>query len=691
MKSTIGTASSLVLAAGVAILLANGTAYYFNLSDQAIWAGLTAFTLIVIAAVLINLRGEDRRLTEARLRKQERRYRLVTDALPAMIGYVDNHHRLLYHNKAYQEWLGLPAERLDNCHLSEILGQEVYVSLLPRIEQALRGQKASYERSQRLADGSQRNLEGTLMPDIDDQGRVHGYFAMILDVTARNRAEEALRESEHLLDETQRVANIGSWAMDFATRKANWSRQFYEIHGIAPEGEFDNNDYLHLIIPEDRERAAHEFFSALKDGSSDYTQEFRILRPDGSVRDLHVKGAFTRGANGLALRAIGVTHDITERKQSEDELRRANERLDLALHGSRLAIWDGDPITGKVFLSEGWAEMLGYEPLETHTDTAGLMEIAHPEDRERITKAIVAALKGATPEYLEEHRVRTRTGEWKWILSHGQVVLRDASGRALRFTGTNSDISARKEIERMKNEFISVVSHELRTPLTSIVGSLGLLARMGNPSEEFQTLVRIAQGNSHRLVRLINDILDVEKLESGMLSISLEPVNLVALLKSALQANQGYAEQHGASLVLTGAQESAWVRANTDRLMQVMANLLSNAAKFSPRGAPIIVSLERADRLYRVSVTDRGPGVPDEFKPRVFSKFAQADSSPSRQTGGTGLGLAISKSIIEKLGGKIGYAGGSGPGATFYFELEAHARIAAPAPERRKDARPVST
>jgi signal transduction histidine kinase len=266
-------------------------------------------------------------------------------------------------------------------------------------------------------------------------------------------------------------------------------------------------------------------------------------------------------------------------------------------------------------------------------------------------------------------------------------VKRDAAGRALRMTGTNADISARKEVERMKNEFISVVSHELRTPLSSIVGSLGLLVRMTDLSAQTQALIRVARENSQRLVRLINDILDVEKLDSDTLKIRLEPVELEALLGTAIQANQGYAQQYGVSLALANSHGPAWVDANFDKLMQVMANLLSNAAKFSPRGARVEVRLERIRDVFRVSVTDPGPGIPDEFKPRIFDRFAQADSSTSRQRGGTGLGLAICKMIMDKLGGKIDFVSAPGLGTTFNFDLEAHPPAAHRKAERRRAAR----
>ncbi|MFH1602328.1 MAG: PAS domain-containing sensor histidine kinase, partial [Pseudomonadota bacterium] len=421
---------------------------------------------------------------------------------------------------------------------------------------------------------------------------------------------------------------------------------------------------------------------------SEIDLQLRIRNPAGEWRWMQTQGIVTlRDADGRALRVTGTHADITERLQQQRDILRANERLDLALQGSRLAIWDVDVTTGRVYLSEGWAEMLGDTQQETYTDTASLLELAHPDDRERIQDMSLAALKGVTPEYHVEHRVQTRSGTWKWILSHGRVTQRNARGRALRVTGTNADISARKEIERIKDEFITVVSHELRTPLSSIVGSLGLLAKVADPNEQTQTLLRVARDNSHRLVRLINDILDVEKLASDTLQIGIEPVDLDALLRSAIEANRGFADQFGVTLTLAHCEEPTWVSANYDKVMQVMANLLSNAVKFSPRGASVQVRVERIRDIARVSVIDSGPGIPEDFKPRVFDRFAQADSSMSRQRGGTGLGLAICKMIIDRLGGRIGFVSTRGAGATFYFDLQAQAQATSQRTERRRTLR----
>ncbi len=233
------------------------------------------------------------------------------------------------------------------------------------------------------------------------------------------------------------------------------------------------------------------------------------------------------------------------------------------------------------------------------------------------------------------------------------------------------DLSERRRVEQMKSEFVSTVSHELRTPLTSIAGSLGLLAggAAGELPARAGRLVGIAHANSQRLVRLINDILDVEKIESGQMTFSMEAVDLTDLVKRALDAMNGLAGELGVKMVLT-TPDVVEVRGDADRLMQVVTNLLSNAAKFSPPGESVEVSVARVeDGRVRVSVRDHGPGVPEGFRERIFSKFAQADGSDTRKLGGTGLGLAISREIVERHGGRISFDSPPGEGATFHVDL----------------------
>jgi CheY-like chemotaxis protein len=185
-------------------------------------------------------------------------------------------------------------------------------------------------------------------------------------------------------------------------------------------------------------------------------------------------------------------------------------------------------------------------------------------------------------------------------------------------------------------------------------------------------LITIAHSNSERLVRLINDILDIEKIESGKMNFALQPVELGAALEQAIEANRGFADNLGVQLVLEPAAGTAVTLADPDRLMQVITNLLSNAAKFSPPGEAVTIGLQRHGGRHRITVADRGPGIPEEFKGRIFSKFAQADASDTRAQGGTGLGLSIVREIVTRLGGSVGFEAREGGGTVFCVDLPVH-------------------
>ena len=233
------------------------------------------------------------------------------------------------------------------------------------------------------------------------------------------------------------------------------------------------------------------------------------------------------------------------------------------------------------------------------------------------------------------------------------------------------DISDRKRVERLKDEFVSTVSHELRTPLTSIAGSLGLLAGGMAPTlpEGPARLIAIAHANCQRLIRLINDMLDVEKIQSGKMRFDMAPITLSDAAARSIDAVRGYAEQLGVELRLQVEDDDLIVRGDIDRLVQVGANLISNAAKFSRTGDAVEVSVRRRGTLARFSVRDHGPGIPDEFRGRIFNKFAQADSSDTRQKGGTGLGLVIAKEIVDRHGGRLWFESEPGEGACFHADL----------------------
>lgn len=271
-------------------------------------------------------------------------------------------------------------------------------------------------------------------------------------------------------------------------------------------------------------------------------------------------------------------------------------------------------------------------------------------------------------------------GEERWF----QVVKRPLriSARTCHVVTVAVDISLRRRMEQMKTEFISTVSHELRTPLTAVRGALGMLIGgiAGHIGDDARPLLEIAHKNSERLVRLINDILDIEKLEAGRLAFNFGHHDVRALVQQALSDIQPYARDYDVNLTLVGADESLSSEAmvDPDRFAQVMANLLSNAIKHSPAGGSVTVDLRHHGNLLELGVQDHGPGIPEAFRGRIFERFAQADSSDARQRGGTGLGLAITRSLVQQMHGQIGFDSQEGHGSRFWLQLPLEDKSATP-------------
>lgn len=395
--------------------------------------------------------------------------------------------------------------------------------------------------------------------------------------------------------------------------------------------------------------------------------EWRLRRADGASFMARVAGralpaeTYTRGA-------VWMIEDITEQRRTLDALRDSEQRLQKLMNSSLIGILQGAGRGRITQVNDVFVQLSGYSREELLNQDSVRDALLSEQDFATLRNAY-AELRdhGSTAPF--EVTLRQRDGHGIPILA-GLSHLGNSRREWVLFV---MDISERLRINQLKTAFISVVSHELRTPLTSIRGSLSLLESgvAGTLPARAAHLIRIAHNNSRRLITLVSDILDMDKLASGKMSFKSEAVDLVGLLQHAIEANSAYATTLQVSLQLVAAPAQAWVVADHDRLMQVLANLLSNAAKFSAAGQSVQLRLLAQDGRYRVEVCDQGCGIPAEFQPQLFEPFTQADGSDTRQQGGTGLGLSISKAFIESMHGQLGFASTPGRGTTFWFEFTA--------------------
>jgi PAS domain S-box-containing protein len=351
------------------------------------------------------------------------------------------------------------------------------------------------------------------------------------------------------------------------------------------------------------------------------------------------------------------------------EVQAAGRRLQLFSERAPIAVFEVDPRATILDMNPAAENLFGYAAPEL-VGRSWITMVLGPEDRGRTETWWSGFVAVGKPVTMIAERCLRRDGlelACEWTLT----PLADEESRVNSIVLQGRDITQQRAAERVRSEFTSTLSHELRTPLTSILGSLQLLrsGAIGDMDKDQGELVEVAERNGQRLLDLINEVLDIEKIESGRLTLVPEPMALDSLLNESVRLNQGYADRFRANLALHGEVPGVVVRADRKRLMQVMTNLLSNAAKFSPPNSAVDVNVGLSENIVRVEVSDRGPGIPQAFRPKIFGRFAQADSADSHIKGGTGLGLAISKRLIELMQGRIGFEDRPGGGTTFFFEL----------------------
>jgi PAS domain S-box-containing protein len=391
---------------------------------------------------------------------------------------------------------------------------------------------------------------------------------------------------------------------------------------------------------------------------------------DSGYRLRHAYGKLAEDYTALNQR---LEQQLVELDEARRQVEASGRKLTLFAERSPIAVFEFD-VEGRILTVNPSAEALfGYASNEL-IGKIGTETLFTTSIKENIRERWRALIDVRAP-VVGLRAISTRRDGAEITCEWSLTPLVNTENRVISVIVQGRDVTQQLEAERMKQEFTSTLSHELRTPLTSIIGSLQLINSgvMGDVEKDTLELTTIAERNAQRLLDLINDILDVEKIESGKLTLALEAFELSDLVTESLTLNRAFAERFKVKLAATGDLRPVKVNADRKRVLQVMTNLLSNAAKFSEAGTAVEVTIEiSAGDAVRVSVHDTGPGIPEDFRSRIFGRFAQADMSHTRQVGGTGLGLAICKRLIELMDGKIGFSDRAGGGTTFWFELPRH-------------------
>jgi PAS domain S-box-containing protein len=530
----------------------------------------------------------------------------------------------------------------------------------------------SLERRDRRQDGSLSDLEAS-------------------DVTERRRAEEALLAAEQRRRLALDVAELGTWTWDLATGAGEIDARGAEIVGLRPGLVEDIASAQRASIhPDDIHRVEAEVARGI--ASRDiFTLEYRAILPDGSTRHVDSRAVVITDDAGRPLQLTGTNRDVTRERTLESAVRASEARLQAALDASDMAtfVWHVEPARGEP--DARMLSLLGLPP-GTILTLPIVATVIHPEDRGRLGAAVRGAIEaGSSGTIREDIRVTTADGSTRWLAVSAQAVFEGDQERPVRVVGMASDITVRKatdealrdsqerliESDRRKDEFLAMLAHELRNPLAPIRTGLEVIRKAGDKPEAVARVRTMMERQVGHMVRLIDDLLDVSRITSGKIELQRQPTALADLVNGAVEANRAALDTAQLELTVGLPEHACLLDVDPTRLVQVISNLLHNAAKFTPAGGRVTLSAHctppqaggTAGELV-LTVSDNGRGIPQELLPHIFGLFTQGHPGSGSSQTGLGIGLALARRLIEMHGGRIeATSEGPGRGSAFTIHL----------------------
>ncbi len=510
------------------------------------------------------------------------------------------------------------------------------------------------------------------IPGPDGQPALIG--GMAIDITEQMRIRAVLEESEARFRQLADNVNAVFWISDPHKAQVLYVSPAYEtIWGRSCRSLYDQpRSFFDAIHPDDQPRVYEQSLARQARGET-ANVEYRVVRPDGSLRWVHDRGFPVRDAAGTVYRIVGIAEDITEAKNAEQALRESEERFHTLADSIPQLAWMARPDGHMVWYNRRWYEYSGKTPEQMQG--WGWRSVHDRGELLRVLKYWRAALATGQP-WEDTFPLRRHDGQMRWHLSRALPV-RDLQGRVVRWFGTNTDITDHiemeaklKEADRRKDEFLAMLAHELRNPLAPIRNALymlGLPATAGPAADQARAMV---ERQVHNMVRLVDDLLDVSRITRGKIQLRMETLDLATILHRAVEATRPLIEANRHTLTLTLSPESTRVIADSTRLEQVFANLLNNAAKYTERGGAIGLTAERHGDTVLVRVRDTGFGISAAVLPQIFDLFTQGDRTLDRAQGGLGIGLTLVKTLVEMQGGSVTAASdGPGRGSEFVVRL----------------------
>jgi PAS domain S-box-containing protein len=626
---------------------------------------------------------EGRRITERKQAEED-------SAMLAAIVSSANDAIISSRGAVIQTW-NKGAERLFGWSAAEAIGQPVTMLMPPTHLDEMRDISVRLRRGEpvphfdtvrKRKDGSLVDVSLAISP-VTQGEEVVTASAIIQDITERkltqaalSASEERRRASEERLQFALAAGGIGTWDRDLRTGKCILDDRMYEMCGFEPGAPVDVPTYEAQVHPDDLPRMKRAIDQTLQTGS-EYRHEYRFLRPDGRLVWIHALGGLRRDADGTPTHLVGINFDITARKHAEQKLQESEGRFRLLAENIDQVFWFAELEPERiVYVNPAFEQQWGVPADRLYENPRLWAERIHPEDRSNVQQAFGNWVAGQVDTYDIEYRILRHDGEVRWINDRG-IVIGFKDGRPYKLSGIATDITERKRVEeerrgtdRRKDEFIATLAHELRNPLAPIRNVVSLLQRQGSLDPNVRRARDVVSRQIDHLTRLIDDLLDVSRITSDKLELRKERVNLAEVINLAVESSHPLIDEHRHKLSILLPGEPIYLHADKLRLAQVIMNLLTNAAKYTPEGGRITLSAEHDGEEVAVRVTDSGVGIAADQLSQIFDMFYQANRSYEQLHGGLGIGLTLARRLVEMHGGQVqAHSAGINQGSEFVVRL----------------------
>lgn len=615
---------------------------------------------------------EDR--VRERTRELDRMSQVARQASNSVI-ITDAEGRIEWINDAFTKMTGYALQELKGRAPGEVLhGEDTDPAVIRTMREALsRIEPFEVEVKNYTKSGEPYWVSISCSPIWESGGRHAGFLAIETDVTERLETSRMLQASLERIRLATEIAQIGIWVYDPQTGEVDWDEQNHRLYRVGLD-RFDSDigNWYNYIHPDDRPRVAREVEVALSVGGAPFSSEFRVLTPDGGERIFVSVASVLRDEQGKAIRMTGVNRDVTDDRHVEEALRYVAKRNAAVLDNVVDSIITLDQHGTIQTFNRASERIFGYAAEDVIGRSISLLMPSNPIKPE-------ARFLGCDEEGQEQMSIGV-VREMEALRRNGEVFPMELAVSELEsrgekmYIGIIRDITERRRVERMQSEFIATVSHELRTPMTSIAGALALIRGgvFGKLEEKAEGVLDAAIHNCERLSSLINEILDLERLNAGKLVLEIERCELGWLINHCIEVNRSFGDKYGVGLAIEGEIPDTDISVDRNRAVQVLTNYLSNAVKFSEAGQNVRIRALTRGRMVRIEVEDDGCGIPEEYHDAIFEKFSQTDASDTRKSGGSGLGLAITKELAVQMNGQVGFFSSAGQGATFWVEFPVH-------------------